>query len=285
GNQEAAAWNPESKSRGARAAPDLVRTAQQAFPTSFHAAVWRRTRRTAIDRKRGSARGRAGNSGQAARQKTRNAVSAFRRRAGADRAGADLRGVSDQPGANLRAGRSGRAARRSQRGALLRPARRNDKIDRYAFRDHYAQSDHNGAHEPPLRRHDGRTRCLAACFGRFRSRRAVPRGELILLSRLDSWRCRLREQPRLPGEPGGTLGPQQLSEHTRLGFNRGFDGAGCGVTPSYHRAYTPRWQLFFPGEWNFPVVTAWFATSLCRGPRPDLCMTKVLAGSIHPGLR
>src|SRR5262249_19932005 len=181
GNQEAAAWNPESKSRGARAAPDLVRTGQQALPASFHAAVWRRNRRTAIDRKRGSARGRAGNSGQAARQKTRNAVSAFRRRAGADRASADLRGVSDQPGTNLRAGRSGRAARRSQRGALLRPARRNDKIDRYALRDHYAQSDHDGAHEPPLRRHDGRARCLAACFGRSRSRRAVPRGELILL--------------------------------------------------------------------------------------------------------
>ena len=53
-------------------------------------------------------------------------VAAVGRRAGADRAGADLRGVPDQPGADLRARRGRRAARRSQHRALLRPARRDD---------------------------------------------------------------------------------------------------------------------------------------------------------------
>ena len=66
-----------------------------------------------LDRKRGSARSRPGNSGQAAGQEAGDIVAALRRRAGADRAGADLRRVPDQSGADLRAGRSGRAARRS----------------------------------------------------------------------------------------------------------------------------------------------------------------------------
>ena len=63
---------------------------------------------------------------QAARQEARDAVAALGRRAGADRAGADLRGVPHQSGADLRARRGRRAARRSQCRALLRPARRDD---------------------------------------------------------------------------------------------------------------------------------------------------------------
>ena len=81
-------------------------------------------------------------------KKPHDAVAAVRRRAGADRAGADLRGVPHQSGADLRAGRSGRAARRPQRRALLRPARRDDEIHRHALCDHHPQSDHHGAHEP-----------------------------------------------------------------------------------------------------------------------------------------
>ena len=58
------------------------------------------------------------------RQEARHLVAPVRRRAGADRAGAHLRGVPDQPGADdLRARRGGRPARRSQHRALLRPAR------------------------------------------------------------------------------------------------------------------------------------------------------------------
>ena len=51
------------------------------------------------------------------------AGAALGRRAGADRHGADLRGVPGQSGADLRAGRSGRAARRRQCRALLQHAR------------------------------------------------------------------------------------------------------------------------------------------------------------------
>ncbi len=61
----------------------------------------------------------ARNPGQAAGQEARDAVAALGRRAGADRARADLRGVPHQSGADLRAGRGRRAARRSQRRALL----------------------------------------------------------------------------------------------------------------------------------------------------------------------
>ena len=100
------------------------------------------------------------------------------RRAGADRAGADLRGVPDQSGADLRAGRSRRPARRSQRGALLRPARRDDQLDRHPLCDHHPQPDHHGADEPALRRHHGRARGLATGLGRSGSRRAVPRSRL-----------------------------------------------------------------------------------------------------------
>ena len=49
------------------------------------------------------------------------------RRAGADRAGADLRRVPHQSVADLRAGRGRRAARRPQCRALLQPAARDDR--------------------------------------------------------------------------------------------------------------------------------------------------------------
>ncbi len=81
----------------------------------------------AADRERRSAGGRPRDHRQAARQEAADAVAAVRRRAGADRAGADLRGVPHQSGADLRAGRGRRAARRPQRRALLQPARRDDR--------------------------------------------------------------------------------------------------------------------------------------------------------------
>ena len=74
------------------------------------------------------------------------------------------------PGADLRARRSRCAARRSQRRALLRPARRDDALDRHALRHHHAQSDHHGAHEPAVRRHHGGTRRVATGLGRSRRR-------------------------------------------------------------------------------------------------------------------
>ena len=115
----------------------LNREARERLLTSFEVvnrplqeavrrAVRRRHRRAAADRERGSARSRPRNHGQAARQEAGDAVAALGRRAGADRAGADLRRVPHQPGADLRARRGRRAARRLQRRALLRPARRDD---------------------------------------------------------------------------------------------------------------------------------------------------------------
>ena len=44
------------------------------------------------------------------------------------------------------------------------------RLDRHALRHHHAQSDHHGADEPPVRRHHGRARHLAACVGRPRNR-------------------------------------------------------------------------------------------------------------------
>ena len=101
-------------------------------------------------------------------QEAADAVAALRRRAGADRAGADLRGVPHQPLADLRAGRGRRAARRPQRRTLLQPAARDDRLDRHALHHHHAQPDHHGADEPAVRRHHGRARRLAAGLGRAR---------------------------------------------------------------------------------------------------------------------
>ena len=89
-------------------------------------------------------------------------VAPLGRRAGAHRAGAHLRRVPHQPGADLRAGRGRRAARRSQCRSLLRPARRDDAIDRHALRDHHPQSDQHGADEPALWGHHGGARGLPA---------------------------------------------------------------------------------------------------------------------------
>ena len=83
-------------------------------------------RRAASDRERRSAGSRPRDHRQAARQEAADAVAALGRRAGADRAGADLCGVPHQPLADLRAGRGRRAARRPQCRALLQPARRDD---------------------------------------------------------------------------------------------------------------------------------------------------------------
>ena len=45
---------------------------------------------------------------------------------------------------------------------------RDDQVDRHALRHHHAQPDHHGADEPAVRRHHGRARRVAACFGRSR---------------------------------------------------------------------------------------------------------------------
>ncbi len=97
------------------------------FKHAVHHPVRRRRGRAQADRERGSAGGRPRHPGAAAGQALPDPVAAVGRRAGADRAGADLRGVPDQSGADLRARRGRRPARRSQRRALLRPARRDDR--------------------------------------------------------------------------------------------------------------------------------------------------------------
>ena len=125
-DQAAAPGHPEPQPRGARAAAGLVRDGQRPFQAAVLRTVRRRRSRASADRERRSAGSRPRNHRQAARQEAADAVAAVRRRAGADRAGADLRGVPHQPVADLRAGRSRRAARRSQRRAVLRPAGRDD---------------------------------------------------------------------------------------------------------------------------------------------------------------
>ncbi len=66
-------------------------------------------------------------------KKPADAVAAIRRRAGADALALIFAVFLTNPGADLRAGRSRRPARRSQRGAILRPARRDDALDRHRF--------------------------------------------------------------------------------------------------------------------------------------------------------
>src|SRR5499427_4241390 len=178
-DQAAAPGHPEPQPRSARAAARLLRDGEQPLQAPVHRAVRRRDRGAAADRARGPARGRPRNHRQAAGQEAGDAVAALRRRAGAHGACPHLRGVSHQPGADLRARRGRRATRRSQYRALLRPARRDDALDRHALRDHYPQSDHHGAHEPALRCHHGGARRLATRLGRPRGRGEAARGGLI----------------------------------------------------------------------------------------------------------
>ena len=93
-------------------------------PRPVHAPVRRRAGAPGPGRLRRSAGGGARDLCGAAGKEARLAEAALGRRAGADGAVADLRGVPLQPGAGLRAGRGGRAARRRQRGTALRPAGR-----------------------------------------------------------------------------------------------------------------------------------------------------------------
>ncbi len=98
---------------------------QRPFPAPVHAPVRRRHGGAAARRIRRSAGGRPRNPRPPAGQEAADHDAALRRRAGADRDGADLRGVPHQSGADLRARRGRRAARRRQCRALLRPARRD----------------------------------------------------------------------------------------------------------------------------------------------------------------
>ena len=119
GDPQAAPGHPEPQPRGPRAAARRLRGGQRAFPAAVHASVRRRHGRTAADRIRRSAGGRARNPRPPARQEAADDDAAVGRRAGADGDGADLRGVPDQSGADLRARRGRRAARRPQCRALL----------------------------------------------------------------------------------------------------------------------------------------------------------------------
>ncbi len=116
---------------------DLVRDRQRPFQAAVHGIVRRRRGGIASDRERRSAGGWPRDHRQTARQEAADAVAVVRRRAGADGAGADLRGVPHQPLADLRAGRSRRAARRSQCGAVLHAAARDDGLDRNALHHHH----------------------------------------------------------------------------------------------------------------------------------------------------
>ena len=136
-HQAAAPGHPEPQPRGPRAAVDLVRDRQRPFQAAVHRTVRRRRGRASPDRERRSAGSRARNHRQTAGQEAADAVAALGRRAGADRAGADLRGVPHQSLADLRAGRSRRAARRPQCRALLRPAARDDRFHRDALHHHH----------------------------------------------------------------------------------------------------------------------------------------------------
>jgi len=51
---------------------------------------------------------------------------------------------------------------------FCKPAARDDRFNRNALHHHHAQSDHDGADEPAVRRHHGRTRRIATGLGRPR---------------------------------------------------------------------------------------------------------------------
>ena len=87
----------------------FVRTRQRPFrPAAVRGIVRRRRGSPSSDRKRRPARGGARDHRQTPWQEAADLVTALRRRAGADRAGADLCGVLDQSVADLRAGRGRR---------------------------------------------------------------------------------------------------------------------------------------------------------------------------------
>src|SRR5258708_19480517 len=56
-------------------------------------------------------------------------------------------------------------------------AARDDGFDRNALHHHHPQSDHDGADEPAVRRHHGRTRRVATGLGRSRRRGEDSRSE------------------------------------------------------------------------------------------------------------
>ena len=113
----------------------------------------------------GSAGGRPRDPCQPAGQEAAGHVAAVGRRAGADGAVAAVRGVHDQPGADLRAGRGGRAAGRPQRRALLQPGQGDRRPHRHALPGHHPPSRHHGAHGPPVRRDHGRAGRVPARLG------------------------------------------------------------------------------------------------------------------------
>ena len=118
-----------------------------------------------------SAGGRAGDLRPAAGEEAGDAVAAFGRRAGADRAVADLRGVPLQSGAGLRAGRGGRAAGRRQCGPVLHPAGRHGARDRHPVPGGHPSSADHGADGPAVWRDDAGARRVATALGRSGGRR------------------------------------------------------------------------------------------------------------------
>ena len=108
-----------------RAADRGLRCRQRYFNELFSTLFEGGTAELQLIEMRRSARSRARASRASARQEAADFDAAFGRRAGADGDGADLRGVPDQPVADLRARRGRRAARRLQRRAFLRSAGRD----------------------------------------------------------------------------------------------------------------------------------------------------------------
>ena len=95
------------------------------------------------------------------------------------------------------------------------------KLDRHPLRDHHPQPDHHGAHEPPVRRHHGRARRVAAGLGRSGSRGADQGGRLTATDgRTVLSAAGFGTQRRLVRKPGGTRGPDMFlpagrAEHAR----------------------------------------------------------------------
>ena len=188
GDREVARRHRPAQSRRQEAHRRRLQRGQYSLPAVVCDAVRRRRGAAGNDREPGgSARRRPGDHRQAAGQEAGHAVAVVGRRADADRAVADLRRVPDQSLADLRARRGRRAARRRQR----RPLRHADGEDGRRHRDalprHHPPPHDDGAHEPPVRRHDGREGYQPArlrrprrCRAHRRRRHSRPaRGELI----------------------------------------------------------------------------------------------------------
>ena len=133
GDPQAAWRDPEPEPGRPRAPAGGVRDRQRPLPATVRASLRRRHGAVAADRIRRPAGCRAGDPRPPARQASPDHDPAVGRRAGADGHGADLRGLPDQPGADLRAGRGGRAARRPQCRALLQSDGRDGGDDRHAL--------------------------------------------------------------------------------------------------------------------------------------------------------